>query len=298
MEKQIRIVSAPSILGLKPGGVEKLPEALIESGLLDKLNSVYQIIEIPTLNNNYNNTRDPLTKCLNPASIHEFSIRLKKTIENQKFTSAFPIVLGGDCSILIGILAGLKSMGDYGLIFIDAHADFYQPEKSITGEVADMALAIVTGRGPEILTNIDNLKPYVLDKNVIHIGQRDAEEAQSYGSHDIASTEIKLIDYNQIKTADMEGTVGGIIKHLKKLNPGKFWIHFDTDVISDEENPAVDYRIPGGISFTQTKYILKRLIQTDMIQGMDVTIYNPYLDPGGEIAMRITDCLAHAIHND
>jgi len=34
-----------------------------------------------------------------------------------------------------------------------------------------MDLAISTGRGPDILTNIDGLKPYVQDEHVIHIGQ-------------------------------------------------------------------------------------------------------------------------------
>lgn len=58
-----------------------------------------------------------------------------------------------------------------GLIFLDANADFYEPEKSITGEVADMDLAIVTGRGPELLTNINDQRPYLRDENVIHIGQ-------------------------------------------------------------------------------------------------------------------------------
>ncbi|CAN5501775.1 hypothetical protein BH23BAC1_BH23BAC1_25200 [soil metagenome] len=64
--------------------------------------------------------------------------------------------MGGDCSIHIGIMSALKEKGNYGLIFLDTHADFYAPEQSITGEVADMDLAIVTGRGPEILNNINN----------------------------------------------------------------------------------------------------------------------------------------------
>jgi arginase len=63
--------------------------------------------------------------------------------------------------------------------FLDAHADFYQSEKSISGEVADMDLAIVTGQGPEILKNINNLHPYVKDENVIHIEQRDWEETKN-----------------------------------------------------------------------------------------------------------------------
>ncbi|GAB6283321.1 MAG: arginase family protein [Ignavibacterium sp.] len=294
MKQQIQIISAPSILGLKPTGVEKLPQSLIEVGLINKINSVESIIDIPTLNENYSNHRDPITKCLNAMAIRDFCLSLMKEIANQIHKSTFPLVLGGDCSILIGIMAGLKMNGNYGLIFLDAHADFYQPEKSITGEVADMDLAIVTGRGPKILTDINKLKPYVEDNNIIHIGQRDAEETKEYGSQDIKKTGIKSFDLAKIKSAGINKVLSEIIEYIEKLNLDGYWIHFDTDVISDEENPAVDYRIPNGITFNQIGFIINQLIQTGSIKGMDVTIYNPTLDKDRKIAIKLTDCLAQA----
>lgn len=294
MKQQIQIISAPSILGLRPSGVENLPQSLIEVGLINKVNSVESIIDVPTLNENYSNYRDPITKCLNPVAIRNFSLSLMKAIANQMHKSTFPLVLGGDCSILIGIMAGLKMNGNYGLIFVDAHADFYQPEKSITGEVADMDLAIVTGRGPKILTDINNLKPYVEDNNIIHIGQRDNEETKEYGSQDIKKTGIKSFDLAKIKSAGVNKVIIDISEYIKKLNLDGYWIHFDTDVVSDEENPAVDYRLPDGITFNQIGYILNQLIQFGNIKGMDVTIFNPTLDKDSKIAVKLTDCLAQA----
>ena len=131
-------------------------------------------------------------------------------------------MLGGDCSILIGIMSALKAIGDYGLIFMDAHADFYQPEKSITGEVADMDLAIVTGRGPEVLTNINNLQPYVEDKNVIHIGQRDWEETKKYGSQDIRDTSIKCHSLGEIEKNGMDATTMEVLKWISTSKIRKF----------------------------------------------------------------------------
>jgi arginase len=294
MKKKIQIISAPSILGLKPTGVEKLPKSLLNVGLSTKIKSAENIIDIQTLNDSYSSNRDRVTKCLNPIAIRDFSLSLMREIKNQIDKPTFPLVLGGDCSILIGIMAGLKTKGRYGLIFLDAHADFYEPEKSVTGEVADMDLAIVTGRGPDILTNISNLKPYVDDKSVIHIGQRDAEETRKYGSQDITITEIKSFDFDMIKSVGLEKIMPAIIEQIDKLNLDGIWIHFDTDLVCDEENPAVDYRLPGGLSFTQIEYILQQLIQTGKIIGMDVTIFNPTLDTDGKIAVKITDCLASA----
>src|SRR5688572_8193104 len=104
--KNIQIVSAPSILGLKPTGVEQLANVLLNTGRLGKLKPVEPLFEIPTLNAGYNNHRDPKTKCLNPTAIHDFSRVLMRHVAEQIDKSNFPLVLGGDCSILIGIMPG------------------------------------------------------------------------------------------------------------------------------------------------------------------------------------------------
>ena len=64
-----------------------------------------------------------------------------------------PIVLGGDCSILLGNLLALRGRGRYGLLFIDGHADFYQPDAEPNGEAASMDLALATGRGPHVVAD-------------------------------------------------------------------------------------------------------------------------------------------------
>lgn len=174
------IVEAPSILGLKPTGVEHLPDALEEADLLGRLGArVVGRIEAPP----YNPERDKATLMLNPQEIRSYSLKLADAVSVILQKNQFPIVLGGDCSILIGNVLALRRLGKYGLFFIDGHADFYQPEASITGEVADMDLAIVSGRGPDILSNIDGLKPLVQDKNIVLFGYRDAKEALVYGCY-------------------------------------------------------------------------------------------------------------------
>ncbi len=245
-KSDVQIVTAASILGLKPTGVERLPAVLLSQGLKEALNSNNAVIEVPTLNHLYTYERDRQTGVLNASALRTFSDSLKDTLGQIPIDKKFALVLGGDCSILIGIMSALKSMGTYGLFFLDAHADFYEPEKSITGEAADMDLAIVTGRGPDILTNIDNAKPYVYDENVIHFGQRDMEETRKFSSQEIRSTKIKCFDLARLQQASPLQIADEIQAHVSKIKVDGFWIHFDTDVINDELNPAVDYRLPGG----------------------------------------------------
>lgn len=288
----IQIIASPSTLGLQSTGVEWLAESLLSCGLAEKLECSHEIIHVPTLNHIHDNNRDSKTHCLNPRSLRSFSLKLGKVILNTINQDRFAFVLGGDCSLLLGIMPALKKKGNYGLIFIDAHADFYEPEKSATGEAADMDLALITGRGPELLTDINRLRPYVTDENVVHIGQRDWEETRQYDSQDIKKTSIKCYDLDMIRQKGIDTVIKAVSNHIVTLMTDGFWIHFDTDVLDDAINPAVDYRLKGGLSFNETEKLIGTLLSTGKIAGISVTIFNPLLDNDGRIAQNITNCLA------
>jgi arginase len=297
MNRQIALVSAPSILGLRPSGVEELSNSLLAAGLASHLHAQHPVTHVDTLNVFYNVQRDAQTHCLNPEMIKAFSITLSNAITTVIEAGNFPFVLGGDCSILIGIMPALKMRGTYGLIFLDAHADFYEPERSTTGEVADMDLAIITGRGPSILTNLNNLQPYVQDENVIHVGQRDIEETKQYGSRDIRETNIKCFSAATIEEWGIEKATTEIIQRAQELPVEACWIHFDTDVLSDDINPAVDYRLPGGLSFEQVEYLLQALLASVPVAGISVTVFNPRLDHNGQIAQNLAQSLGRAFRD-
>ena len=293
----IQIICAPSILGLKPSGVELLPEALLAAALMEKLKVIRSPIWLPTFNDTYNTERDPVTNCLNSSSIVEFSTSLAACIANTVANDQFALTLGGDCSILLGIMSGLKGLGNYGLVFMDAHADFYAPQQSPTGEVADMDLSIVTGRGPELLRDINRRAPYVLDNHTIHVGQRDRVEAKKYGSDDIRQTGITCIDLAAIRKRGLRVVTKDILNSIDRMSVDGIWIHFDTDVLSDDINPAVDYRIAGGLSFKEVEIIQAALLQTGRVVGMSISIFNPRLDTDGEIAVGIVNSLGNSFYS-
>ena len=95
----------------------------------------------------YDHHRDPETMLLNPRGIADYSVALADVVERVIDTGEFPVVLGGDCSIVLGCLLALRRRGRHGLLFLDGHADFYQPEAEPNGEAASMELALATGRG-------------------------------------------------------------------------------------------------------------------------------------------------------
>jgi len=292
------IIDAPSILGLRNTGVQDLPEALKKAGLMDRLNATFAGRVQPSMH--YDPTRDPITHLLNGTSIALFSKNLSKIVNIEIEKKNFPIVLGGDCSILIGGLLGLRRIGRYGLFFIDGHSDFYQPQASTTGEVADMELAFVSGRGPDILSNIDGLKPLILDDDIVVFGYRDAEQSTIYGSHNVRDTSMQVLDLSDVRNLGINKAASLAVSNLLTSEDlSGFWIHLDADVLNDRIMPAVDYRLgTGGLEFSELSYILKILISSQKAIGMTITIYNPNLDSSGSIARNFVSCIVAGLLSD
>ena len=112
-------------------------------------------------------------------------------------------MLGGDCTILLGITLALRRRGRSGLLFLDGHADFYQPQADPTGEAASMELALVTGRGPDLVTDLEGRRPLLRDEDVVVFGFRDAEHAAAEGSQPLAPT-ISAIDLASVRDRGAE----------------------------------------------------------------------------------------------
>ena len=282
------VIDAPSILGLKPNGVERLPEALKTAGLLAELSAEYagRVEPLP-----YSPRRDPETLILNPDALRAYALQLAAAVAGVLQQGKFPLVLGGDCSNIIGIMLALRRAGRYGLFFIDGHSDFYQPEAEPNGEVASMDLAIVSGRGPAVLTDIDGLKPLVRDDDIVAFGFRDAEESREYGSQDIRETAIHALDLEEVRELGAAAAAEKGVGILRRNDVEGFWIHVDADVLDEAVMPAVEYHLAGGLSWDELSATLRVLMATGQAVGVNVGIFNPAMDADGSIARGLVSCL-------
>lgn len=286
------IIEAPSILGLFPKGVETLPDALLAAGLADRLAARRAgRVEAPP----YDNRRDPETKLLNPLGLAQYSVALADAIEPVLDRGEFPVVLGGDCSILLGCALATRRRGHAGLLFVDGHADFYQPEAEPFGEAASMDLALVTGRGPAVVTDLEGRRPLVRDEDVTALARRDHEEAEKHGSQRIEDTAIEVIDLSALRKPGVEASMHRALRRLTSSDLNGFWIHLDADALDDAIMPAVDYRMPDGLRWTELVSILRAAMATGRALGIDVTIFNPRLDEDGAIARHFSAALGDGL---
>ncbi|MCX4985922.1 arginase family protein [Streptomyces sp. NBC_00572] len=281
-ERGLAVVEAPSVLGLRPSGVQELPEAV--------LGGVARVarVEPPA----YDPVRDVETGVLNPDGIARYSAELADVVGEVLDSGRFPVVLGGDCSILLGNLLALRRRGRYGLLFLDGHTDFYQPSAEPTGEVASMELALATGRGPRPLADLEGRGPLVQDEDVVAFGFRDADESAAAGSRPLPPR-LYALALDDVRAAGAAAAARGAVTRIAEWEG--YWVHLDVDVLDDAIMPAVDYRQPGGLSWAELEDVLRTALGHERAVGFDVTIFNPRLDPGGTIADRLTDCLRRAL---
>ena len=288
------IIDAPSPLGLRESGIERLPEALKAHGLLERLSARQGSRLAPP---DYSKERDPETGFLNGPAIATYSSQLAATLRAEWVKDATPIVLGGDCSILIGATLGLKGKGRYGLLFMDGHADYYGPHESLTGEVADMDLAVVTGASHPLLSNIFGLSPYIEPQDAVLFGFRDEVLAVEAGSQDVRKSGIDVRSLTDIRSRGFGLSLNEALGRLAAPPLKGFFVHFDADVLADAIMPAVDYRMDDGFSFENARNVLRAACATGKLMGVTVTIFNPSLDPDGSIAGGLADCLVDGLQD-
>jgi arginase len=283
------IIDAPSVLGLRPTGIELLPDAMRAAGLHSALAAGYAgRVEPPP----YEAGRDPETLLLNPNGLRTYARLLAEAMSGMLQDGRVPVVLGGDCSNLIGCALALRRLGRYGLFFIDGHADFYQPEAEPNGEVSSMELAIVSGRGPRVLADIDSLGPLFRDEDIVAFAYRDIAEQRDQGSQDIRSTSIHTFTLEQVRAVGVAEAAAQAIKALWFDQLEGLWIHLDADVLDDAIMPAVDYRMPGGLGWDELSTLLRVLMKSGAVAGINIGIFNPRLDACGSVARSFAACLA------
>jgi arginase len=289
--RRLRVIDSPSNLGLRPPtpgtvpGCYKLGWALREAGLLDRLVVEYLGTVIPP---RYEAGWRPGDGDRNAEAIAAVSLRLADRLGTAP-AGSFTVVLGGDCSNMIGIMLGLSRHGRYGLAFLDGHDDFRHPGNSDTiGAAAGEDLAIVTGRGDERLRNIEGRSPYVATTDIAVAGVRandpdgDLDELRDLGIPTWTSEQIR---------SDASGLARRVIDHLSRPELDGFWIHLDVDILDESIMPAVDSPSADGIMPDHLAALLTPLAASPRCVGLDVSVFDPDLDPDGRHARTLVGVL-------
>ena len=290
------VVDAPSNLGLSPPspgavpGCWRLAEVLRQQGIVTRLGaSDGGRVQPPPYTPDHDTTGTR-----NGLAIAGYAIRLADRLGELLDADRFPLLLGGDCSILLGAMLALRRRGRYGLAFVDGHLDFRHPgNSSRLSAVAGEDLAVITGRGPEPLADLEGRRPLVADADVVALGHHDPD--RGWYQEVTTATAITVIDAEQIRRRGAADAAANARAVLEGGGLDGFWIHLDVDVLDREVMPAVDSPDPDGLTDQELITLLRELAASDLAVGVEVTIFDPDLDPDGHLAQELARMVVEAL---
>ena len=289
---KIGLFSAPSNLGLRPPaptsvpGCAKAPEAFREAGLHRRLAELGAEERGVVLPGRYADDATP-GSLRNQVAIVEHARRVAERIDLLRTDGLAPLVLGGDCSILVA--AGLslrRALGRYGLVHLDGHTDFRNPGNSDQcASLAGEDLAAAVGRHWPAIADIDGLSPYFSPVDTAHAGCRDDDEELREATALLGA----VVPASQIRHEGVEQAAGKILDVADRAGLDGYWVHLDVDILDPSVMPAVDSPDPGGLSAAELTELLAALAPRAV--GAQVTVFDPDLDPDGSHARLLTDIL-------
>lgn len=287
----ITLLSAPSNLGLRPPrrgsvpGTAKAPEALREAGLHARFaarGATDGGVVVPARYVDDDDTRAP-GHVRNEEALVEHSRRLAVRLTDALTTGNAPLVIGGDCSLLIGAGIASARRGRTGLVHVDGHTDFRHPGNSAEcASVAGEDLAAAIGLHWPAIADIDGLSPYFDAAQTAHIGHRadDEEQEEVRARLGLVTPAADVIARGAADVAAASAAVAG---------PDGYWLQVDVDVLDPSVMPAVDSPDRGGLSAAQLTDLLRELAPGAI--GASITVFDPDLDPDGRYARLLVDIL-------
>jgi arginase len=291
MDRAVAIVGAPSSIGIRPydtGEARHLdwaPGVLREFGVVDRTGAVDLGDIAPPPYRDY--ARAP-GRVRNEADVGAYCRDLGERVAAAAAGGRFVLVLGGDCSIVLGGLLGVRQAAadPVGLVYVDAHADFATPKESRTGSAASMCLALAVGRGETPLARLGGEAPLVHPQEVALLGRRDAAEPW-YGHEALAASAILDLPDPEVRERGLPASAATALARVAAPHLRGFWIHLDADVFNPAVMPAVDSPEPGGPTVEEAVALLAPLVRHPRALGLELTIYDPGLDPDRACARRL-----------
>jgi arginase len=223
--------------------------------------------------------------------IKDTSQRIARLVAGSARDGFFPVVLGGDHSVALGTLAGLREVhGLGGAIWIDAHGDLNSPDTSPTGNVHGMVLSAALGQAGERFKGDDWGLPALDARRVALVGVRslDAGEREL-----LARLDSKVFTMSDVDRMGVEPVLREALEHA--AGPGFVHVSFDLDAVDPDVAPGVGTPVRGGLSYREAHLAMELIAESGIASSLDVVEVNPVLDRENETGKLAVELVASAL---
>lgn len=298
---KIDFIEVPLFYGCDRPGVEHGPKALLENNIVDLFEKYGNEVKDKgyVLVNSYSEEEKykshPTMKYLK--GVVETNEDLANKVEDSLKNGRMPFTIGGDHSLGLGSLAGVSAaLGkDFGVIWIDAHADINTTESSPSGNIHGMPLGASFGVGSSELRNIHFEGKKLEAQNTFIIGARSVDE----GEVDLIDSEKVNVWYmEEIQDKGMDKTIEELLSLIKKRGLKNIHISYDIDSLSSELVPGTGTPVEDGMHYEESEKLIRALIKTGLVRSIDFVEYNPKIDKNGitlTSVMKMLDVFASSL---
>jgi arginase len=202
-----------------------------------------------------------------------------------------PIVLGGDHSVALGTLGGLRDVhGPGGAIWIDAHGDLNSPETSPSGNVHGMVLAAALGLAGERFRDDGWSLPALAAGRVALVGVRSLDDGER---ELLKKLDARVFTMSDVDRLGVETAVREALAHA--AGPGFVHVSLDMDVVDPDVAPGVGTPVRGGLSYREAHLVLELIAESGLASSLDVVEVNPILDRENETGKLAVELVASGL---
>ncbi len=290
------MIGVPSSAGARKVGQEQAPRSLRAAGLIEVLESggpevldlgdLTQITYAPDADN---------PRAQNLALVLGVLNEVRAAVEAALAQHAWPLIIGGDCTITIGVLAALrKHFPSLGMAYLDGDVDLNTPDTTPSGIFDGMVLAHVLGKGDKRLSQFGSQSPLLEERNITLFGYSpEAGGIDPVEIEQLQETRMAKYPLDDIK-ADVRSSAERALRDLESRTE-HFLVHFDVDVIDFDDFPAVDVPHRPGLTLKQAEEALTVFLGSRKTVGLVVTEFNAGMDSEGNFARRLTETIRTAL---
>jgi arginase len=290
---KIALIGAPSSAAAFLPGSEKAPTALRAAGLIERLQSIgYEVNDMGDCTPRLFADDDEHKRARNLPAIVASLNDLKPRAEMAMKSGALVLVLGGDCTQVIGLLTGARRYYRHvNLLWIDGDADLNTPASTPSGRLDGMALSTIIGKGSPELVRFWAEPQIVREPDTVLFG---VSRLDPFEQEFLTRSPVRHTLVADIRAKGVEKSTHQTIEQLHS-DSREFILHLDLDVIAEEEFSAVNLPRTGGLSFGEAQIALTEFAKSKNLLGLDIAQYNPDKDPDGTGAKKLIDLLADVL---
>jgi len=287
--RKVVLLGVPSAAGASRAGLEAAPRALREAGLAAALRrvgcEVVDLVDLALF------PFVPDAEHPRARNVSGVACALRATADEmtRALPEGFTLVLGGGCSLLAGVVAGVRRhLGrPPAVVLVDAHGDLNTPETSPSGFLDGMGLALAQGSGPEALAALDE-GPWVSPRETALVGWRELDP----GEREMLPRLAAALSAQELLSVGGEGASRRVRAALPAI---PLVVELDVDVMEPAVMPAKGASPPGAaLSPLEVQELLGHLLADARAQALLVTGYDPALDADGGAARTLVELLAQA----